>query len=194
MKQYSKIIDGKTVIKPANRIVVYTDDAQIFNPSEEMLLADGWVEYTEQPAVRTKSRMQVVQELVVKQFNDRTDITNEEALDYMVIVYPWARYIGKELSVGKVVLHDGKLWRVRQAHTALDIYAPSMATAALWEVIDKEHAGTADDPIPYTAPMEILEGKHYIDNGVVYLCTRGSGTALTHSLADLVGIYVEQYA
>lgn len=192
MKQYSKIINGKTVVKAANRIVVQTDDAQIFNPTEEMILADGWVEYVEQPITRTKSRIQVVQELVVKQFNDRTDITNEEALDYAVIVYPWERHIGKELAVGKVVSHDNKLWRVRQTHTAL--YAPSLDTAALWEVIDKEHEGTADDPIPYAPPMEILEGKHYIDNGVVYFCTRGSGTALTHSLADLVGIYVELYA
>lgn len=194
MKKYSKIIDGKTVVKAANRIVVQTDDAQIFNPTEEMILADGWEEYIEQPVVRTKSRMQVVQELVVKQFNDRTDITNEEALDYMVIVYSWERFIGKELPVGKVVSHADKLWRVRQAHTASEQYVPSLETAALWEVIDKEHEGTADDPIPYAPPMEILEGKYYIDNGVVYLCTRSSGTALTHSLADLVGIYVELYA
>lgn len=192
MKQYTKTIDGKTVIKEAKRIVILADNMQILNPTHDMLIADGWVEYVAPVVAPTKSRMQVVQELVVKQFNDRTDITNEEALDYAVIVYPWERHIGKELAVGKVVSHNNKLWRVRQTHTAL--YAPSLDTAALWEVIDHEHAGTADDPIPYAPPMEVLEGKHYIDNGVIYLCTRSSGTALSHSLADLVGIYVELYA
>lgn len=29
-------------------------------------------------------------------------------------------------------------------------------------------------------------------NGVVYRCTRDSGTALSHALRDLVGLYVER--
>ena len=41
MKQYTK--DGQ--IKYANRIVVIKDGMQIINPTEEMILADGWVEY-----------------------------------------------------------------------------------------------------------------------------------------------------
>lgn len=41
MKIYIK--DG--AIKSANRIVVKNDEYQIFNPTEEMILADGWVEY-----------------------------------------------------------------------------------------------------------------------------------------------------
>lgn len=37
MKQYIK--DGK--ILPVSHIIVYTEDSQIFNPTEEMLLNDG---------------------------------------------------------------------------------------------------------------------------------------------------------
>lgn len=43
MKVYQK--DG--VIKTANRIVVNKDGMQIINPTEEQILADGWVEYVE---------------------------------------------------------------------------------------------------------------------------------------------------
>lgn len=57
--------------------------------------------------------------------------------------------------------------------------------------VDEEHAGTKDDPIPYAPPMEIFNGKYYIQNGVKYKCTRDSGTPLSHDLKDLVGIYVE---
>jgi hypothetical protein len=42
MKLYEKIIDGKQHCKPANKIVIIKDDMQTFNPTEEMLLADGW--------------------------------------------------------------------------------------------------------------------------------------------------------
>jgi hypothetical protein len=39
--------------------------------------------------------------------------------------------------------------------------------------------------------MVLEQGKHYFQNGVIYVCTRDSGNAVTHSLADLVGLYVE---
>ena len=45
MKLYEKIIDGKKYCKPANKIVIIKDGMQTFNPTEEMLLEDGWVEH-----------------------------------------------------------------------------------------------------------------------------------------------------
>lgn len=45
MKRYTKQIDGKSVIKSLKEIVVKKNGKQTFNPSEEMVLADGWVEY-----------------------------------------------------------------------------------------------------------------------------------------------------
>ena len=65
------------------------------------------------------------------------------------------------------------------------------ATASLYKVVDKEHAGTIGDPIPYFPPMEIFKDKYYIQNADVYKCTRDSGTPLSHNLKDLVGLYVE---
>lgn len=195
MKQYIK--DG--VIKSRNNIVLRVTKEingkevklQVINPSEEAILADGWVEYIPPVIEPKKSRMQIVQELVVKQYNERTDISNEEALDYMAIIYPWDYYLDKVLTEGMMVTYEDKPWRVRQTHTPLEVYPPSLATASLYEAIDKEHSGEADDPIPYAPPMEIFVGKHYTEDGVVYRCTRDSGTALSHRLADLVGLYVE---
>jgi hypothetical protein len=45
MKRYEKIIDGKTVIKTQKEIVIRKDGRVTYNPTEEMVLADGWVEY-----------------------------------------------------------------------------------------------------------------------------------------------------
>jgi hypothetical protein len=166
---------------------------QVINPTEEMLLEHGWQPYVQpevEPQPYKKSAYEIVQELVVKQYNERTDISNEEALDYMAIIYPWDYYLDKVLTEGMIVTYDDKPWRVRQTHTAMEIYPPSLDTASLYEAIDKEHSGEADDPIPYAPPMEIFKGKYYIEDGVVYKCTRDSGVALTHNLSALVGLYV----
>lgn len=120
MKQYTK--DGQ--IKYANCIVVIKDGMQIINPTEEQILADGWVE------------------------------------------------------------------KVKQKHTVLEIYPPSLDTASLYEVIDETHAGTLEDPIPYNPPMELFNGKYYTQNDVLYLCNRDSGISLTHDLSELINLYV----
>ena len=200
MKQYIKNGEIKTrnqiVLRVIKEINGVEKQFQVINPTEEMILADGWVEYIP-PQVETpsqpaqKSRMQVIQELVTKQWNERTDISNNEALDYAVIVYPFADYIGKELAQGKIVSYDDKLWRVRQAHTAQEDWMPSLDTASLWEVIEVEHSGEITDPIPYAPPMEIFNGKYYTEDNLTYLCTRDSGIALSHPLSALVGVYVE---
>lgn len=45
MKRYKKTIDGKTIVKFADEIVIRSNGKQTFNPTETMILADGWVEY-----------------------------------------------------------------------------------------------------------------------------------------------------
>lgn len=185
------IKDG--TIRDRSRIVIIKDDIQIINPTEEMVLADGWISYfppaPEEPQPTVDDQLR---ELLLEQYNGRTDITDEEALKRPLLVYSWDTYVGKALAAGQVVSHDGKLWRVRQAVAAvLENQPPSLDTAALYEVIEVEPAGTQDDPIPYTPPMEIFNGKYYTQGGVLYKCTRDSGQALSHDLAALVGLYVE---
>ena len=190
------VIKGQRTIKDkdGNDKVINTN---IFNPTEEMILADGWEVYTPptiEPSTtpRKKSRFEIIEELVTKQYNARTDISNEEALDYMAIIYPWDYYLDKVLTEGMIVTYEEKPWRVRQTHTPLEIYPPSLATASLYEKIDKEHDGTLEDPIPYAPPMEIFIDKYYVENNEVYKCIRNSDTALSHSLRDLIGIYVNK--
>ena len=181
------------IIRERHRIVIVKDGLQTVNPTEEMVLADGWQPYTppepEEPQPTVDDQLR---ELLLEQYNGRTDITDEEALKRPLLVYDWSAYKGKSLSTGMIVSYDGKLWRVRQAVAAvLEGQEPGLATAALYEVIEVEPAGTQDDPIPYTPPMEIFNGKYYTQGGVLYKCTRDSGQALSHDLSALVGLYVE---
>lgn len=184
--------DGK--IKERSRIIIFKDDQQIINPTDEMVIADGWVEYVApDPVVDNSSEIsKQLQDALLDQYNKRTDITDEDALKRPLLVYEWDTYIGKSLKTGQIVSYESKLYRVRQdISTVIEGYAPQLSTASLYEVIEVASAGTIDDPIPYTPPMEIFNGKYYTQNGVKYKCIRDSQTALSHNLADLVALYVE---
>lgn len=118
-------------------------------------------------------------------------LTDNEALSVKELYPRWEDKVNMTIEAGYITLYKDKLWRARQTHTALEIYPPSLDTASLYEVIVKDHEGTMEDPIPYTPPMEIFEGKYYTQYDVLYKCIRSSGTALTHDLFDLKGMYVE---
>ena len=45
MKTYQKEIEGKLVVRQANKIVIEKDGMRTYNPTEDMILEDGWVEY-----------------------------------------------------------------------------------------------------------------------------------------------------
>ena len=87
MKQYTKQIDGKTVIKTRNEIVLrvkrtITDKdgnikevtAQVINPKEEQLLADGWVEYVAPVAPELTEEQKVKAAVVRARHKKRNEI------------------------------------------------------------------------------------------------------------------------
>ena len=88
------------------------------------------------------------------------------------------------------VQYGGKLWRCLQAHTSQISWEPENVPA-LWEEICESHAGTKDDPIPYSGNMALTAGLYYIQDYVIYLCNRDTGNPVYNPLADLVGLYVE---
>lgn len=103
--------------------------------------------------------------------------------------YPeWAE--GVSYAPGFKVRHRGKLWRVRQSHTAQMGWEPENAPA-LWEQINEVYEGTVNDPIPYDGNMALEQGKYYIQSNVIYLCSRDTVNPVYQPLKELVDIYVE---
>lgn len=88
--------------------------------------------------------------------------------------------------------YNNKLYRVAQpSHTFTEVYVPSIDTTALFVEVTVESAGNDDDaPIEYNGGMDLLVGKYYIQDNVVYVCTRELLNAV-HPLSALVGLYVE---
>jgi hypothetical protein len=126
--------------------------------------------------------------LAVKQARQITD--DQEALEVKCLYKEFDKQIGNTLNAGEYIQHEGKLYKVLQTHVAQDVFTPGQGTESLFVVIDKEHVGTIEDPIPYEGNMELFEGKYYIENDVVYVCTRNTGAPMYNALKDLVNIYV----
>ena len=57
MKTYKKVIDKKEVVLPEYKIIIRKDGMATYNPTEEMILEDGWVEYIEPEIVKTEEEL-----------------------------------------------------------------------------------------------------------------------------------------
>ena len=119
----------------------------------------------------------------------RESATDEQALKVPSLYPAWRP--GMDCKAGDRVQHGGRLWRCLQAHTAQTGWEPENAPA-LWTEVCESHAGTEDDPIPYSGNMALESGKYYSQGGAVYLCTRDTVNPVYSALADLVGLYVER--
>lgn len=191
--RYYKIIDGQTVFYKDPLIV---DGMQIYNPSDELILAAGWMEYTPPPAPPvdntkyepyTEDVVAKIKNLLREKVAEQTDA---EALDNIELFPTWQSRIGVQVEQGERLYYDDKLYKVQQTHTPQEDWRPD-ATASLYvQVIAESDAGTIDNPIAYEVNMELVEGKYYTEEGVKYLCVRALAQSVWH-LADLVGNYVE---
>lgn len=117
------------------------------------------------------------------------NLTDVEGLENVELFAQYA--VGKDYAVGDRFQYNGELYKVLQAHTSQQSWVPGTGTESLYIRVDDIHAGTADDPIPYNGNMELTENLYYTQDGVLYRCTRSTGTAVYNALSELVGLYVE---
>ena len=146
------------------------------------------VEFAMQEASRPLRSEEVLAMLIPQQINTLT-VDDSMALRMLPFYPEWAA--GTAYTVGYKARKDGKLWRVVQAHTSQTGWEPENA-ASLWEQINETHSGTVDDPIPYSGNMALKAGLYYVQDWVIYLCTRDTGNPVYHALDELVGLYVEK--
>lgn len=114
----------------------------------------------------------------------------------------WADHIGETVKPGdrrsdmdeSGVLH---VYRVNkgQGHTTQENWPPH-STPAVWTIINVDHAGTQDDPIPAARGMEYTYGLYYKDpeDTKLYKCERigeqsGNKITLQYLPHELVGQY-----
>ena len=163
-------------------------NGELVDMTTEEIAAQEARQKTFESAERTRPlTVEEVTAMLIKQQINTLEVDDNTALR-MVEFYPeWAS--GQAYTVGFKVQHGSKLWRCLQAHTSQTGWEPEIAPA-LWTEICETHAGTLNDPIPYSGNMALESGKYYIQDYTIYLCTRDTGNPVYNPLAELVGIYV----
>lgn len=139
-------------------------------------------------------------EAIIKQatINCSTN-TDEQALEVQALYQNWKDYPdGYEFKADRDgkgnpdrVNYFGVLYKIIQDHTKQSTYNPKDATSLFTPIKKETETGTIDNPITWVSGMECEEGLYYIENDVIYLCTRSSGIGLYHSPSALIGTYFE---
>lgn len=125
--------------------------------------------------------------MLLSQSIQSIEVDDNTALRMMSYYPEWEP--GKVYAVGNKLTRTGKLYKVIQSHTAQVGWEPENVPAMFTEICET-HSGELEDPIPYSGNMALEQGKHYIQNDEIYICTRDTGNPVYHALADLVGLYV----
>lgn len=139
----------------------------------ELLNSDEWTyPEEEQPVInRQLSRLLALDELdkeATEEINTY-NLTPSEALQVKDRYPEWEA--GINVKADERYRVEDILWECIKDHITQDNWKPGTATLSLWKRVDAEgHAGTMEDPIPYTQNMALEFNKYYTQDGVLYLC------------------------
>lgn len=180
----------KMIVEERGKQVVYEGYTEYYRSEEYPGKIYGIVNYKAEKTPEAQAEVQAAAIEVSRM--QAQSLTDEQALSVKAIYPQWRDAIGQTVDIGFKFLYEGVLYKTIQENlTIQEQYIPGQGTESLYTCLDETHAGTLEDPIPYSGNMELEEGKYYSQDGVTYLCNRDTGIAVYNALADLVGIYVE---
>lgn len=116
-------------------------------------------------------------------------LTDDEAKKVPALFPLWETE--KAYAVGDRVWYQASLYKCVQAHTSQSTWNPKDATS-LWANVSEESQeadGSREHPYQWEQGMTSYNGKYYTEDGILYLCTRGSGAPLYHPIASLINLY-----
>jgi hypothetical protein len=172
-----KIVNGVAVKMTAEEIKEYNEQLEKSNTKAAIM-----------ESRKPLTEAEVLAMLIPTQINT-LDVDNNTALR-MINYYPsWAS--GVSYATGFKVKYNNRLYKVLQAHTSQEGWQPDLA-ASLWTEINEVHSGTLEDPIGYGGNMALEKDKYYLENNIIYLCSRDTINPIYNSLSELIGLYVEE--
>lgn len=96
MKRYTKKIDGRDVVRYLKSIVIRKDGKVTYNPSEEKVLDDGWVEYV-QPVLPEPTGAELLEKVKerklrsLKIFDESEDVNDCVIIHQGQTIHYWAK-------------------------------------------------------------------------------------------------------
>lgn len=212
--------EGKIIIRKSDGQVVGDQDNPVYlgydyydagvalsNPRlmkpEDYEEIDRPENYEVKPIINHVQRLKRAKELIKQNTKEMNEL-NLSAADALEVVdwFPaWG--VDEGFREGDTITkktkfkYEGKLYACLQDHVIMPHYYPSENTASLYVKVTPEYndqgeeMGTLENPIPYDGNMVLENGKYYIQDEVVYQCTRDTINPVYHNLSDLIGLYVE---
>lgn len=144
-----------------------------FENGEYIKLTDKEVEEIQsqpaQPPTTDQQALSFVRSLAMT----ATTLSDKEALSMPDILPAWSELLerGEKVLAGVCLMHSGQCYRVVQEVIPIESQPPGAdGMLAVYRPVDKRHAGTLEDPIPWVSGMDCFKDKYYAHDGEVYLC------------------------
>lgn len=135
---------------------------------------------------------EVTSMLITQQINTLS-VDNNTALRMKSFYPTFDSIVGQTVKQGFKFTHADKLWSVAQAELTIQAqYLPGTGTESMYTEVCESHAGTLDDPIPYSGNMALVNGLYYMQDSEIYLCIRDTVNPVHNALSELIGLYVEE--
>lgn len=132
----------------------------------------AWEEAASQPAPPPSPQDQTIS-LARAMAASVTTLTDTTALAIPDLLPTWGELLasGSEIPSGVCLNYNNQIYRVVQNVKPIESQKPGdEGMLAIYRPIDKEHAGTISDPIPWINGMDCYKGKYYSYEGKKYLC------------------------
>lgn len=123
-----------------------------------------------------------------------TTLTDEVARSIPDLLSSWEELLaaGQPIQPGVCLTYNGQVYRMVQPSAVTpQAHQPpgGEGMLAVYRPIDREHAGTQADPIPWVSGMDCLEGKYYSYNGKIYRVAEGGTMAPCNWPPDTSGLW-----
>lgn len=119
-------------------------------------------------------------------------LTDDEAKKVPALFHLWTDHKqGDSIAAGVREWYKGSLYKCITPHNWQSDWAPDVATS-LWANVSEESQeadGSHEHPFAWESGMTCYNGKYYIEDGILYLCTRDSNAPLYHPIASLINLY-----
>lgn len=116
------------------------------------------------------------------------DLSNNDAIKFKDYLPDWTDYINKSMPKDFKFKYNNQAYKTIQAvNIVLSNQTPDIVYA-LYAIINEEHEGTLEDPIPYQQQMTIEKDKYYSQYGVVYIAIQSTLTGQPYDLRDMPSI------
>ena len=116
------------------------------------------------------------------------DLSNNDTIKYKDYLPDWNDYINKSLPKDFKFRYNNQPYKTLQyINIVLENQTPDIVYS-LYAIINEEHEGTLEDPIPYQQQMAIEKGKYYIQYDVVYIAIQDMPTGMPYDLNQIPSI------